>query len=282
MLHIKSIGIIDWVKIVPTYIPGLECLIENGLTLIFNHSKRVEVRFLDLFTYKQCEKDLTDLNCTVLVPAIPEHVDVNISEYTDFLKLVALWKISVIFYDTQHLEEFEIHDQLINDKDLDRRPFGYIKEKVSNEIKEFNETVNRLRVHIGTDQEITLFFAYKGIIYSFEHSNDEMYPRDKEEFIESLLDQYEDEIKALKDKESSEHLKLFRQRIEQLRQFLIENKEFQSCTNVGARKAFVRNLDSEPDSPIDLSEIPSSIWHKIVEEAWQQVKLLKVVSKKQV
>ncbi|MCW3793907.1 hypothetical protein OM416_20140 [Paenibacillus sp. LS1] len=233
---------------------------------------------MESFTFKTCEKDL-EQHCSLLLPAIPDHVDVQLEEYKDFLKLVALWKTSVIFYDIQRLEEFEIEDQLINDNDLNRRPLGYVKEEVSNKVREFNESQNRLRVHIGEEQEITLFLAHEGMMYCFEHSNDERYPKDKEQFIEGLLEQYEDEIEALKEKESSEHLKLFRQRIEHLRNFLIEEKDFHMCTNVGARKAFVRNLDIDPKSPIDLSGIPSGIWLKTVEEAWEQVKLLKVRTK---
>lgn len=229
-------------------------------------------------TFENCIKDLKATG-TLLLPAFPDRIDVQLDDYHDFLKLVTLWNVSVVFHCVQRLEETEINVQMINDDDLNRRLLKYVKEKFSMEAKKFNETLNRLRVHIGEEQEITLFFAHEGIVYCFEHSNNELYPENKEQFIQSLLEQYEDEITMLKEKETDEHLKLFRQRVEHLRSFLIEEKEFHNCTNVGARKAFVRNLDNDPNSPIDLSGIPSGIWHKTVEEAWEQIKLLKLRSK---
>lgn len=234
---------------------------------------------MKIISVKNYIKDMED-NHTLLVPAIPDNEGIQIIEYEDFLKLISLWKVPVVFHQLQSLEEFDIDSQLIIEEDLNRRKVRYIKEKFAIEAQKFNDALARMRVYIGEILYIKLFFAYEGKIYYFDHSHDELYPEDKEEFIKDLLEQFEDDITTLEEKERKDRSAESRKRYDNIREFLIEHEEFHLCTNVGARKAFMRNLDDDPNSPVDLSDIPNGIWYKLVEEAWEQVKLKKVRTKK--
>lgn len=191
-------------------------------------------------------------------------------DYDQFLCLIDELKTSVVFMEVFKLEDYEIESSLIEEYDV--RP-SYARPVIKKEIDEFNNKIKQLGKFVGKEQSIEIFFFHQGVHYSYQWKESELYPRNKTDFIEELLEQYEEEIEEARGKLSEEHHKSVEEQFERIRQVLINDEQFKLCKNKELRKTYIYKLLREHDELKDISGIPTTMLMLPVEEAWRELKL---------
>lgn len=216
---------------------------------------------------------------TKLIVAETDRVDISLNDYSIFLNLVSEFEIKVVFIHSETLDEDEIEEQKISKEDLETRELQSIKEKLHPELVAFNNKLQDLYKYIGEEQMIKLFFQHEGIIYSYNYINFDLFPDFKEDFLEEMIEKYENTITEAYEEARSIRKKHLDHVLEELKDFLINSDTFQRCTNSPARKGYVYEVIKMDQFKNDFEDMPSRIIMTAVDAAWQQVKLNKSLGK---
>lgn len=194
--------------------------------------------------------------------------------YKEFIRLIDELKIPVVFIEIFKLEDYEIEYSLIEDKDI--RVY-YAREVIKKEIEAFNRKVNKLKKYIGQEQLIKLFFFYQGVRYVYKWENIELYPDDKDEFIEELLERYEIEIEAAEEKTREEYRNQIDQYLAKLKNILMTDEQFKKCKNKDLRIGYIYKALRENEELKNVNDVPARLIKDTVEETWRELKLQNIL-----
>lgn len=98
------------------------------------------------------------------------------------------------------MDESEIENNLITDEDLNYN-LEYVNsnKQIKEKIKDYNNALKQLEKHVGKEQVISLYFQNEGIIYTYHHRNSMLLFEDKDDFLEMLFVEHNEEIEEAKE-----------------------------------------------------------------------------------
>lgn len=206
------------------------------------------------------------------------HVDIYFesNDYEYFLELIDKLGVTIVFIDATKFTKDEIEYNHIDKTDIQRE---YMWEIIKQDVVEFNAKNKKMKEYIGYDQDIRIFFTHHGMVYSVMLFNEEFYIENKDDFIEGLTEKYEEEIEEVRRNYFGEKKNQIKEKLSQLRDYLIHDESFKKCTNITLRSGYIYDLVHEKDV-INFDGVPASMIRDTVEEAWRKVKLDAALNKK--
>lgn len=223
-----------------------------------------------MFTIKSIEKVKAQLVEYDFVEADFDGETVKIIEYDDFVKLVQKFG-GIVFYNIIEIEESDIKDMCLEDRQLAGLPKEYL-ESIVDDIADYHLRIVEKEELIGSLLRLELFITTPLGIFSYTEENSEVFSLDAEDFLQELMDRDELVLETYRNKEEVDRRKRLKEANEVVIAKVLADPKFLRRTNKDLR--FKYGVDHYFENVEEYTGLGLSRHHMqdIMEEAWLRTK----------